>query len=328
VNAPTALAVRQGSPEWEAERVNGLGASDMPIVVGEKDGLLALWAVKAGLMEPEPIDEQTAKLFRVGHLMEPVIAQLYTEETGRPLRRVNRMLQSREWPVARASIDRESAVKGERRAVELKNTRSPRWGDFSAVPGDVQVQCQWQMYVGGYEVVDVGVLGYGSSPHVLEVPRDDAWIADLLYLAREFWGYVQAKTRPPIDGSESTRRALVRLHPADDGTMLPSAPEFVDLARQLVAAKAAAKAAEDAEGSISNAIRALLGDAAGVEGCFTYRKNKDSLRINWPAVANSYRQLLVQQGASEETLDTLQSIHSETSGGARVLRTVYKESAS
>jgi putative phage-type endonuclease len=323
-----ALPVLQNTPEWEAERVKGLGASDMPVVAGERDGLLSLWAIKAGLMAPEPIDEATARLFRIGHLMEPVIAQLYTEETGRPLRRVNRMLQSSEWQVARASIDRESAVKGERRVVELKNTRSPRWDRFESVPGDVQVQCQWQMYVGGYDVADVAVLVSGSDPRVFEVPRDDAWIADLLYLARKFWANVETKTRPAIDGSESTRRALVRMHPSDNGLMLPRSPEFEDLARVLIAAKAAVKDAEAAEGTISNAVRAMLGDASGVEGCFTYRQNKESTRVNWPAVAHGYRELLLGQGVSEETLSTVESIHSETSPGARVLRLSLKESAS
>ena len=323
-----ALPFRQGTTEWEEERANGIGSSDMPVIAGERDGLLALWAVKAGLMEPEPIDVQTAKLFRWGHLMEPVIAQAYTEETGRPLVRVSRMLQSREWPIARASLDRRSAVKGERRGVEIKNTRSPRWDRFEAVPGDVQVQCMWQMYVAGLDVVDVAVLVAGSDLRIFEVGRDDAWIADLLFLAREFWDHVEARTRPAIDGSEATRRTLVRMHPVDDGTMLPRSVEFEDLARQLIAAKATIKEAEGAEGSISNAIRALLGDASGVEGCFTYRKNKDSVRVNWPAVAGAYRLLLAEKGVPEEGLATVESIHSETTAGARVLRSVYKESAS
>lgn len=323
-----ALPVRQGTDEWIAERAHGLGASDMPIVAGERDGLLALWAVKAGLMEPEPIDAVTAKLFRFGHLMEPVIAQAYTEETGRPLRRVMRMLQSREWPVARASIDRESAVKGERRAVEIKNTRSPRWDRFESVPGDVQVQCQWQMYVGGYDVADVAVLVAGSGFRIFEVPRDDAWIGDLLYLAREFWAHVEARTRPEIDGSESTRRTIARLHPQDDGTMLPGSLEFIDLARQLAAAKTAAKEAAEFEGTVSNAIRALIGDASGVEGCFTYRRNKDSERVNWPAVATEYRAELVGRGVTPTALETIQAAHSETVPGPRVLRTSFKESAS
>jgi predicted phage-related endonuclease len=282
-----ALAVRQGTDEWREERINGLGSSDMPIVAGEKDGLLALWAVKAGLMEPEQPDERTAKLFRWGHLMEPVIAQAYTEETGRPLVRVNRMLQSRDWPVARASLDRRSAVKGERRGVEVKNTRSPRWDRYEAVPGDVQVQTQWQCYVAGLDVVDVAVLVAGSDLRIFEVERDDAWIGDLLYLARDFWDHVQAKTRPSIDGSESTRRTLARLHPRDDGEMLPLSPEFEELARQLVAAKLASKAAEDAEGTVSNAIRAMLGDASGVEGAFTYRKNRDSESVDYRAAVEA-----------------------------------------
>jgi hypothetical protein len=72
----------------------------------------------------------------------------------------------------------------------------------------------------------------------------------------------------------------------------------------------------------------MLGDASGVEGCFTYRQNKESTRVNWPAVAHAYRELLLGQGVSEETLSTVESIHSETSPGARVLRLSLKESAS
>lgn len=316
----TALPVRQGTDEWLEERVNGIGSSDMPIVAGEKDGLLALWAVKAGLMEPEPIDERTAKLFRWGHLMEPVIAQAYTEETGRPLVRINRMLQSRDWPVARASLDRRSARKGERRGVEIKNTRSPRWDRFEAVPGDVQVQCQWQMYVAGLEVVDVAVLVSGSDLRIFEVPRDDPWIGDLLYLARKFWAQVESKTRPTVDGSESTRRTLARLHPSDDGIMLPRSAEFEDLARQFVSAKAAAKAAEDAEGTVGNAIRALLGEAAGVDGCFTYRKNKDSERVD-------YRVALETAQAAGFDLAPYLAAATTVTPGPRVLRLTFKEIA-
>jgi putative phage-type endonuclease len=317
----TPLPVQQNTAAWDAERINGLGASDMPVVAGERDGLLALWAVKAGLMDPEPIDAATARLFRFGHLMEPVIAQAYTEETGRPLRRVTRMLQSREWPVARASIDRESAVKGERRVVEIKNTRSPRWDRFESVPGDVQVQCQWQMYVGGYDVADVAVLVAGSDFRIFEVPRDDEWIRDLLHLAYAFWDHVTNKTQPPVDGSESTRRTLSRLYPNESGVILPRSAQFVEMARDYLRAKAELKAAEEVEGAIGNEIRALIADASGVDGCFTYHRNKDSETVD-------YRAALEAAVAAGMDLSAYIAAATAIRPGARPLRVTFKESAS
>ena len=110
--------------------------------------------------------------------------------------------------------------------------------------------------------------------------------------------------------------------------MLPRSAEFEQLARDLAAAKAALKEAEGFEGTVSNAVRAMIGDASGVEGCFTYRKNKDSERVNWPAVAAEYRTELIGRGVSPTALESIQGAHSEAAPGARVLRLAYKESAS
>ncbi len=293
----------------------------MPVIAGEREGLLALWAVKAGLMEPEPIDERTAKLYRWGHLMEPVIAQAYTEETGRPLVRVNRMLQSREWPVARASLDRRSARKGERRGVEIKNTRSPRWMGYTEIPGDVRVQCQWQMYVADLEVVDVAVLSMGSDLHILEEPRDDGWIDDLLYLGREFWDHVQTRTQPErVDGDESTRQALHHLYPSDTGVMLPRTAQFVDLARELAAARALVKEAGAEEDRLSNTLAAMLADASGVDGVLSYHRGKDFASVNYHTAVDA---------AQEAGIDLAPYLAAATTTrSTRPLRVILKEGPS
>ena len=48
------------------------------------------------------------------------------------------------------------------------------------------------------------------------------------------------------------------------------------------------------------------------------KKNADSERVNWPAVAKAYRTLL--EGATDHDLDAIESIHSSTVEGPRVLR--------
>lgn len=318
------LAVYQGTEEWLEARTEGIGASDIPVIAGESPyrGPLELWAEKRHLVGPIVEDEQ-AELFEIGHLMEPVLLELYERRTGRHPKRVRQMLRHPDVPWAQASLDAQAPV---RRVIEAKWSNASRWG-AEGIPDDVLLQVQWQLFVTGWDVADVVAL-VGRSARVVEVGRDQAMIDDLYALAADFWRQVETGERPPVDGSESTRRTLARLHPVDDGTLLVPTADLVELVERLAAAKAAKKAAEDAEATAANALRAVLGDASGIDGLLTYRKNADSTRTNWPAVAGAFREALERVATEQElsdafgttSLDDVVSIHSETSVGPRVLR--------
>lgn len=314
-----AMPVRQGTPEWLAMRRTGIGSSDAPVIAGERGSVLELWAEKSGLVEPETPDGDTARLFEWGHRLEPVVAEWYADTTGRQLQRVNQMLRHRDVSYAFASLDRK--VVGEKRIVEIKTTRFG-WTGGEEVPGAVQCQVQHQLWVTGYDVADVAVLTGGSEPRVYEIGRDDALIADLAYLEAEFWHWVTDGIRPPVDGSENARRVLSKLHPRNDGTMVPPTTEIDDVVAQWKAAKATVKEVEAAEATLANTLRALIGDADGIEGRVTWKRNADSTRTNWPAVAKAYRELLDRP---DDELDAIESIHSSTTEGPRVLRSVGKD---
>lgn len=313
------MPVRQGTPEWLAARQEGIGSSDAPVIAGESPyrSALALWAEKSGRVPREEPDADTARLFRIGHLMEPLLLQLYTEETGRKTRREPRLLRHRQRPWMVASLD--ARVVGTRRIVECKWTHARRWSSAEEpVPGDVQVQVQHAMDVAGADVADVVAL-VGPTLRIVEIPRDPAFIAALVSLETAFWAHVESGTPPEPDGSESARKTIARLHPVDDGTYLPATFDLIELVDLYRSAKATKSAAEDAEKGIGNALRAVLRDASGIEGLLTFRKSADSTRTNWPAVASAYRGLLTFTQTVEE-LDAMQSIHSETVQGPRVLR--------
>ena len=308
---------RQGSQAWLDARQMGIGSSDAPIIAGESpyQSALELWAAKSGLVPREEPDAATARLFRIGHLMEPLLLQLYTEETGRKTRREPRMLRHRQRPWMTASLD--ARVLGERRIVECKWTHARRWSSpDEPVPGDVQAQVQHAMEVAGADVADVVAL-VAQTLRIVEVPRDPDFIASLVSLETEFWGHVQSGIPPKTDGSESARKTLARLHPVDDGTYLPATPDLVELVDLYRAAKLTAKTATASEEGIANALRAVIADAAGIEGLCTLRKSADSTRTNWPAVASAYRDLVT--GHPEAVLDAIQSLHSETRRGPRPL---------
>lgn len=334
-----AEAIVQGSPEWHDFRRVHVTATDAAVIAGETGSGVELWALKRGLVDPPEFDAETRALMDEGLAIQPYLLDFHRRRTGLDTRAVDGVRESAEWPVASCSPDGE--VFGEPIGVECKMTTSARWpAAYRAgepVPGDVFAQVQWQMYVTGWERVDVVVLLFGR-PKIIEVERDDAYIADLVALARQFHGWVESGERPPLDGSENARRVLTALHPRNDGSGLLPAPSDVEgLVRDLAAAKAAAKAADDQVGTLENALRALIGDADGFEGSFgkaTWKRNADSTRTNWPAVAEGYRRLIsesVDAGLISrsvlESVEAIQSIHTEAVVGPRVLRLTLKENA-
>lgn len=314
----------QGTDEWLAARRDGIGSSDAPVIAGESPyrGAYALWAEKTGLAAPEEPDAAQARLFRIGHLMEPVLLEMYEAETGRRTRREPRMLRHPSVPWMTASLD--ASVPGEPVIVECKWTNAARWrGAEDGIPADVLAQVQHAMAVTGAERADVVAL-VGSELRIVPVPRDDAYIADLMALEADFRRRVVERDPPEPDGSDATRRALSRAHPRPTAGLLPASPDVEALVRELAARKAAAREAEQAIGSIENALRALVGDAEGLEGPWgqvTWRRNADSARVNWPAIAAAHRARLESLGADPAELAAVESEHTETVQGPRVLRT-------
>src|SRR5690348_18131132 len=142
-----ALAVRQGTPEWLAARRLTIGSSDIPVIVGESPYKSAhtLAAEKLGLVEAS-VDDEQQELFDIGLLMQPTLLAIYERKTGRKVRAQHGWRTHREIPWATASLDGEAPVK---RIVEAKWTNAARWRKGERVPGDVQAQVQWQMFVVG-----------------------------------------------------------------------------------------------------------------------------------------------------------------------------------
>lgn len=318
--------VRQNTDEWLAMRRTGVTASEMSTITGNRPGLIELWAYKAGLIEREDPDPATQELYDIGHALEPVIAELYTAKTGRRLKRVTQMIHHPRHPWLFASLDRVSAMPGERTIVELKYAPHRRWdAGVETVPADVQDQVQTQMLVSGYPMAHVAVL-MGGRLDWHEVPADPEYQAALLALATDFRDAVLTGARPDIDGSESTRRALARLYPSDTLDMLDPTPELDALASDLRAAKAAAKAAAEEEDRLANVLRAVLGDHEGVESDWyrlTWTQNKPSARTDWKALAEDYADVLAAEGHGESYLAALKADRTTTTEGARVLRSRF-----
>lgn len=313
------VRLRQGSEAWLAFRQTHIGSSDAPAIVGESPYRSALALYLEKTEGPEVVDPDRERLFRIGHRMEPLILDLYSEDKGRKVSR-GRVLESRDLPWLSCSLDGEA----EGRIVEAKWTSSSRFD--GGVPGDVMVQVTHQMGVSGIPVADVAVLTpRGFS--VYEVPFERPFWDSILSQEEQFRERLRLHLPPPPDASESSRKALVRLHPEDSGEILEADPTTAEIVRELLSAKGHLAQVEAEVGSLENALRFLLADASGVQGAgfsVTYRKAKDSQSVAWAEVARAYRNTIIAEREARGVTDvadltTLEGIYTQTKTGSRRL---------
>jgi putative phage-type endonuclease len=325
---------------WLEERRKGLGSSDAPIVTGDSPwgSEYTLARQKRGL---DPIVDSRDPILSYGRRIEAVIADIYADETGRKLRRVNRTMRHPKAPELFAHPDRE--VVGERRLVEAKSSWRP-W-DADDVPRHVQVQVQHQMAVTGAEVTDVALLAGFADFRIYEIARDDAVIGELVELERAWWRrYVVGNELPPVDDSPAGRRALDALAGGPD--MVASDEQKALMARLRTLREQEERIAKVEKPDVIRALKeSMVGSyvLVGPDFRVTWKPTKPTTHTDWRLVANAYRRLIEaardMHGMDEagwddwgadvqaDALDALVSLHSETREGTRPFRPKWMDIA-
>ncbi|RQP34192.1 YqaJ viral recombinase family nuclease [Burkholderia ubonensis] len=275
--------------DWLAVRRTGIGGSDAAAAVGLNPYIsaLELWLDKTGradgLPRPDPADTTSPTYW--GTLLEPIVAAVYTQQTGNKVRKVNAVLRHPTIPWMLANIDREIVGVPDVQILECKTA-----GEFGArlwregVPEYVQIQVQHQLAVTGKVSAHVAVLLCGQALEVHRIDRDDALIGRLIELEARFWQFVQTDTPPPADGSESADRALRHLYPGNSETI-----DFSDDHRlsavfaDLVAVRAEIETRQQLEAQFKQAIQQAMGDAIRAvfqTGSVSFKRSKDSSSVD------------------------------------------------
>lgn len=278
--------------EWLEVRKRGIGSSDAGAAVGLNPycSQLELFMQKTGrdgtMPKVDPADETSPMYW--GTLLEPIVAAHYTRHTGNRVRKVNAVLQhpdpDKAWMLA--NIDREVTGANDVQIVECKTA-----GEFGAKlwkdgpPAYVTLQVQHQLAVTGKAAADVCVLICGQEIRIYRVQRDDALIARLIELERQFWQYVETDTPPPADGSESADRALRHLYPNDVGNTLDFTNDTSMSATfsDLVNLRADIDNREELEALLKQKIQEKMGDASTAifeTGRVSFKRSKDSHGID------------------------------------------------
>ena len=262
------------TPEWEAWRDGGVGASEVPALLGEDR-----WITERGLaLEKRRLVPHHAPTTAMdwGHRVEALGASLYEERTGRTLEEPGTLIHPR-WQHVFATPDRRAGD----RLVELKWTN--RW---SEPPRRVVIQCQVQMAVAVAAVVDVVVMGPYGEPRFHEIERDERDGFALCDWAEEWYErYVLGDELPPLDGSDETRRHLDSL--GGTGTMRAT-DEQSRLMAALRAARRDKAGAEEDEARIRNLLVASMAGMERVDGPgwhITWKSYKGRTTTVWKDVA-------------------------------------------
>lgn len=184
---------------WLAERAGGVGASESAAILGLNrwESPLAVYLRKTGDLPPA---SESPKM-RIGKLMEPVIAALYREETGREPLSLQRFVRSSGHPWMTATLD---CVCEDGRVVEFKNvgpTQAGEWGESGTdeVPAMYLIQATHQMVCAGTDVADVAALIAGNDFRTYTVPRDDRVAGRIVEATGEFMERVRRREPPPVD---------------------------------------------------------------------------------------------------------------------------------
>ena len=186
--------LKQSRKDWLLERAKSIGASDSSAVLGINPwkSNVELWLEKTN---PESLLDQPDNLnMRLGRDMEPILRQLFTEETGLQVRQDNHIRYDDEYPFLSTNLD--GRIVGDKVPLELKTTGM--WDGM--IPDNYFCQLQHQMMVTNSPYIYFAVLvlsNFGKQFIVEKYERNERFIADMRSKMVDFWmNYVVTGVAP------------------------------------------------------------------------------------------------------------------------------------
>jgi len=284
----TATAVDTGidttdRPRWLEARRSGLGGSDAAAVMGVDPYRtpLDVYLDKLGQGEDRP---DTTRM-RAGRLLEPVVAQLWEEDTGKTCTPYTRLLRHPDHPELLASLDRTFMGAHGRGVLELKTTQQ-RNLDAALAKGLVAIPTHWvqvqhYLMVTGWEEAELAYLCDGHAFYRTPVERNDAFIATMFQREVNFWnGHVLPRVPPPPQVGEDVLKLFPRHTPAK---VLHADDALLAQIAELKAVREARGEVAHREEDLSRAVQAAMRDAEAVLG------PGGEVLVTWKAAADSER---------------------------------------
>lgn len=197
---PADPAKVQGSPEWHAFRLSGIGSSDSAVLLGWSPWktIHELLLEKQGKWSQEFGERQQSAMER-GKRLEPTIRAWYERKTGAlfpddtGVHSTHPILRASYDGINRAILNEDMSVG---RLIEIKTANKLDHASVmnkQKVPTKYQPQCQWLMLVSGIPTLDYVSYGSDDTYGVVRVTADRVLQNELLERALDFWSLVDSK---------------------------------------------------------------------------------------------------------------------------------------
>ena len=248
------------------KRKTYLGGTDASAVLGLNRWRtpLMVWMEKTG----HPAEDISDKLqVKLGVKLEQAVADLFEEETGKKVHKVNETIFHPEYDFLGANIDRK--VEGERAILECKTTSAWKAQEYKDgnMPAEYILQCLHYLMVTGYDRAYLAVL-IGNQDFIYQtIERDDLKLKPLLEKEVAWWREHIVKGSMPTQIMAEDNKALQMLYPMETTTSLVQlADEASVLFEQLEAFEQDQFILEKKIDEAKNKLKAMIGNS---EGCQT-----------------------------------------------------------
>lgn len=320
--------------QFNAERLTGLGGSDMAVVLG-----LSKWKTPYQLWlekTKRERDNSDSLQMRFGSYAEQFVANEYTQATGRQVQRYTPLLQHPTAPLI-GHVDRLVIPDGAKRAAHQREIRTDRllecktasayavsgdeWGEpgTDAVPDYYLTQIAAYQALTGCQWADLAVLFGNQSFAVYTLSRDLELEGMLLEEASRWWRDHVIADVPPDPQSELEARQRWASHRPGKVAEIDADTEL--LLREYARTKQELKRLQDREKTLRDGIIPALKDAEIIERAglklATFKANKHTRRVDWQMLATD---LLAESWMPDADRSQMISDYTEVKPGARVLR--------
>jgi len=252
---------------WLEERAKGIGGSDVSVLFDENPWKTRqqLWEEKTGKVALEEIDNA---ILERGHVLEPIVADKYSQETGRMVQRRNSPYVVQDKPYIRCNVDRD-ILKDERGVgiLEIKTANLAVYRKFIhyGLPNMYHLQLQHNLLAskrdwGAFAVFNADMW----KLHHFDVDSDKEIQERIEEEIDTFWTQYVEKDIPPPEQIEEKRVELPKLGTGTIITM--DSPEWSLAVQELREAKEMSDDAAALLETAKNGIKELMGDNEVCEG--------------------------------------------------------------
>jgi putative phage-type endonuclease len=247
-------------------RTQGISGTEIAALFGMSPYAtpFSVYARKKGLV---PDLEQTPRM-RMGKLLEPVVVQLFEEDTNKSVSWSDRLMEHPKEPLVIGTPD--GFVNIDESVFESKTAgldRAFEWGDEGdQVPQHYLFQCQYYMMLTGTKQADLAVLIGGNDFRRFELTADEELQALMLDEVRRFWrDHIEKNVPPEIDYTNEAKQYLMQRYPSPTEGIRDATSAEDELVIGIIQTRKELKFLEERKETLQNKLKDSIGLHKGLQ---------------------------------------------------------------